>query len=97
MTAALSAEQRHLIESYLGTTEEAAGLWSMMLGAHGAGVAWERVGWLAEGYAVPEEVVEALLTGLEVMAQGQSRDRLDSSANRMSSVLREEQQVFDVS
>jgi hypothetical protein len=79
MTAELSAEHRRLIEGYLAKTEKAAGLWRMIVGAHGAGVAWEHIGWLAEGYKVPEEVVEALLTGLIVIdPDGHSLDRLQS-------------------
>jgi hypothetical protein len=85
MTAELSAEQRRLIESYLGKTEEAAGLWMNIICAHGAGKAWENIGWLAEGYAAPEEVVEALLTGLEVMdLDGQSRARLAAARDPWS-------------
>jgi hypothetical protein len=77
MTAALSAEQRRLIEGYLGTTEEAAGLWTNVVCARDAGVAWERIDWLAEMYGVPEEVVGALLTGLGLIdPDGQSRERL---------------------
>jgi hypothetical protein len=77
MTAELSAEQRHLIEGYLGATEEAAGLWMHVICAHGAGVAQENVGLIAETFNVPEEVVEAFLTGLRVIdPDGKGHDRL---------------------
>jgi hypothetical protein len=79
MTAALPPEQRSLIEDYLAKTEaeEAACLWRNIIGAQGAGVAWREIGWLAEMHGVPEEVVEVLLTGLDLIDwDGQSRDRL---------------------
>src|SRR6266536_90430 len=76
MPVALSPEQRTLVEDYLAKAEdqEAAGLWLNIIGAHGAGVAWTKIGWLAEMHGVPEEVVEALLTGLDLIDwDGQSR------------------------
>jgi len=87
MPVALSPEQRTLVEDYLAKAEdqEAAGLWLNIIGAHGAGVAWTKIGWLAEMHGVPEEVVEALLTGLDLIDwDGQSRDRLLSEGDPWS-------------
>jgi hypothetical protein len=79
MPVDLAPEQRRVIEQYLANADgaEAACLWRNIIGAHGAGVAWKEIGWLAEMFGVPEEIVEALLIGLDVIDwDGQHRDRL---------------------
>jgi hypothetical protein len=74
--ADLSPEQHRLIEDYLAKTE-GPGLWRIILGAYGAGVARREIANIAEVYGVEERIAAALLAGLELIdPHGENGERL---------------------